>query len=267
MKSRVVLGACLMMSTLAMAGEAAAQSGYPVRLVLRPQTLPARGLRLDGELRIAGISACATFAGTTRCESATATALHLGAGIGVLDQFEIGANVLPLQLSPEFAYGNPSVYGRIQFLRGSDVQLAAQAQVVIPVRDGSKLGFSLGLPLWYNFTDLLQLQTGLFYSATLTDPVNQNLNIPLRLNFNLNDNVHIAGLTGVGFNLDAPGNSLAIPLGIEGGYALAGINNRPVLDVVASFQFPTFLTPGSSGDVVNPDLWVASLAGRFYLFL
>lgn len=266
MKSRVVLGA-VFASMFAMAGEAAAQSGYPVRLVLRPQTLPARGLRLDGELRVAGISTCVNFGGTTRCESATASALHLGGGFGVLDQFELGANVLPLQLTPDFAYGNPSVYGRIQFVRGGDIQLSGHAQVTIPVRDGSKLGFVIGAPLWYNFTDLLQLQTGLFYSASLTDPYSHGLNVPLRLNFNLNDNVHIAGLTGVGFNLDAPGDSLAIPLGIEGGYALAGVNNRPVLDVVASFQFPSFLTPGSAGDVVNPDLWVASLAGRFYLFL
>mgnify|MGYP002388862044 CR=1 FL=1 len=70
-----------------------------------------------------------------------------------------------------------------------------------------------------------------------------------------------------GFNFDAPGKSLGIPLGIEGGYALAGANNRPMLDLVAQFQFPSFLTPGSDGDVVNTNLWLASLQARFYLFL
>lgn len=265
MKSRVVLGA-VTASLLAMAGEAAAQTAYPVRLVSRPQTLPAMGLRLDGAFNVLGISACATALGRTTCVSDTATALHLGAGFGVLDQLEVGANVAPLQLSPEFAYGNPSVYGRYQFLRGDQLQLSGQVSVTIPVRDGSKLGFTVGAPLWFNFTDLLQLQTGVFYNASLTDPYSHGLSVPLRLNFNLNDNVHVAGLTGFGFNFDAPGKSLDIPLGLEGGYAIAGANNRPMLDLVAQFQFPSFLTPGSDGDVVNTSLWLASLQARFYLF-
>lgn len=261
------LGFVVAASVLTLAGEAAAQGAYPVRLVSRPQTLPARAGRVDGSFQVQGVSACAMVLGRTVCESSTVTGLHLGGGIGLLDQLEVGAVVAPLQLSPDFAYGNPLLYGRFQFMRADQLQLSAQAAVTIPVRSGSRLSFEVGVPLWYNFSDALQLRTGLFYQGTFGDSYAHSVRLPLVLNFNLNDNVHIAGLTGVEFNFDAPGKSLRIPLGVEGGYSFAGANNRPMLDLVAQFVFPSFLMPGSDGDKVLPELWLASLQARFYLFL
>lgn len=264
-----LLTACALASALASAREAAAQNAgdYPVRLVARPQTIPARTLRLDGEFVVNGLSACITVLGTTRCESATATGLNLGAAFGVTNELEVGATVVPLQLTESFAYRNPSLYARYQFFRNAGMQAGVELSATIPVQDGSKFGLQLGVPYWYAFSDMFQLRTGAFYALTLTDPVSHGVTVPLVFNLNFTDNVHGALRTGVNLPFQNTGDTLSIPLGVEGGFALAGDNNRPLLDLVASFSFPLFLVPGSSGDVVNTSLWQLGLAGRFYLFM
>ena len=135
------------------------------------------------------------------------------------------------------------------------------------MRDGSKFGLGVGLPVWYNFSDAFQLQTGLFYGMTLTDPISHGLTVPLLFNYNITDEVHVALRTGLSIPFQNTGDTMSIPLGVEGGYALRGANNRPMLDLLAYFTFPSFLVPGSSGDKVFTDLWTAGLTGRFYLFL
>jgi hypothetical protein len=236
----------------AFAGEAAAQD-YPVRLVSRPQTIPARTLRLDGDFNVLNAGTTSTF-------------LNLGGAYGVIDNLEVGATVAPLRLTENFAYGRPVIYGRYQFIRDGQLQVSGFASVAIPVRGEDKLGFSVGASVWYNFNDQLQLQTGLFYDAKLTETITHALSVPVRGNYNLSDDFHLALVTGITLPLKDTGDTLSVPLGVDAGYVLAGMNNHPLVDVVASFSFPYFLTPGATNAVIT-DFWQVGIAGRFYLFM
>ncbi len=266
MKQRFLLVAAVTALCTAFAGEAAAQQNsgdYPVRLVSRPQTIPARTLRLDGQFAALRLSTCAG----SFCVSATATSLNLGGAFGLTNEFEVGATVAPLQLTEEFQYNNPSVYGRYQFFNANGLQAAGQLTAWIPVRSGTDFALNVSVPVWYNFTDQFQLQTGVSYSLTLSDPISHSVAVPLLFNFNITDEIHAALRTGVNLPLKNTGDNLSVPLGLEAGYALRGANNRPMLDILAQFSFPAFLVPGSSGDKIYTDLWTTGLTGRFYLFM
>ncbi len=269
MKQRFVVVAAITALCTAFAGEAAAQNSgeYPVRLVSRPQTIPQRTLRLDGQFAAAHFSACTTIGLSSFCASATATNLNLGGGFGLTNEFEIGATVAPLQLTESFEYNNPSLYGRYQFYNVNGIQASGQLTAWIPVRSGSDFALNAALPVWVNFTDQFQLQTGLSYSLTVSDPISHSLAIPLLFNLNVTDEIHLALRTGVNLPFKDTGDTISVPLGIEAGYALRGPNNRPMLDVLAQFSFPSFLVPGSSGDVLFTDLWTTGITGRFYLFM
>ncbi len=106
MKQRFLLVAAVTSLCTAFAGEAAAQQNsgdYPVRLVSRPQTIPARTLRLDGQIFATHLSACASTGIGTFCASATSTNLNLGGAFGITNEFEVGATVAPLQLTESFS--------------------------------------------------------------------------------------------------------------------------------------------------------------------
>lgn len=270
MKQRFLLVAAVTSLCTVFAGEAAAQQNsgdYPVRLVSRPQTIPARTLRLDGQIFATHLSACASTGIGTFCASATSTNLNLGGAFGITNEFEVGATVAPLQLTEEFLYNNPSLYGRYQFFNANGLQAAGQLTAWIPVRSGSNFAVNVAVPVWYNFTDQFQLQTGLSYSLTLSDPLTHSLAVPLLFNFNVTDEIHVALRTGLNLPFKDTGDTLSVPLGLEAGYALRGANNRPMLDILAQFSFPSFLVPGSAGDKVVTELWTTGLTGRFYLFM
>lgn len=269
MKQRIVLAATVTAICTAFAGEAAAQNSgdYPLRLVSRPQTIPQRTLRLDGQFYATRISVCTSTVVGRICASGTSTNLNLGGGFGLTNEFEVGATVAPLQLSESFEYNNPSLYGRYQFYNVNGIQASGQLTAWIPVRSGSSFALNAAVPVWVNFTDQFQLQTGLSYSLTASDPISHSLMIPLLFNFNITDEIHVALRTGVDLPFKDTGDTMSVPLGIEAGYALRGPNNRPMLDLLAQFNFPSFLVPGSSGDKLFTDLWTTGITGRFYLFM
>ncbi len=43
--------------------------------------------------------------------------MEIGARFGILDDLEVGAVVLPLEFSPDFAYGNPRLEAKFRFLK------------------------------------------------------------------------------------------------------------------------------------------------------
>lgn len=269
MGKKSALVAAVIASLCAFAGEAAAQNSgeYPLRVAGRPQTIPARTIRGDAQFLVNGASACVTVLGTTSCASATSTNLNLGLGFGINHDLEVGATVAPLQLTEEFQYNNPSLYARYQFFHGGPLQVGAQLVGFIPVRSGSHFQLSAGLPVWYNLGDLFQVRTGVFYDATFSDPVSHSISIPLHFLYNFTDQVHGGLLTGVNLPLKDTGDRLTIPLGVEAGFVLANVNNRPLLDLGANFVFPAFLTPGSSGDTVVTNFWQVGVTARYYYFM
>lgn len=253
---------------MAFTPEAAAQNqAYPLRVAQRPITLPERTLRIDAGFNAAYVDACVTVLGRTSCSGATATALNVGAGFGITPDLEVGALVLPLQLTSEFAFGNPSVYARYRFVRTDQIQVGADLRLVVPARSGSSFGVQLGVPVAFYVNETFQVQTGLYYSSSFSDPLVHGLSVPAAFNLNLSDNLHLGLRTGIELPFRNPGEGLTLPLGLEVGYTLAQAGNRPLVDIAPYFNFPAFLTPGSSGDVVQSSLWTTGVNARVFLFL
>ncbi len=263
-----IVQALALAATTALAGEAAAQNSgqYPLRLTSRPQTVPARTVRLDGAFNVTGIRACGMLAGSA-CSSSTGTSLDIGGGFGVTHELEIGGTLVPLQFSPDAYYANPSVYAHYQFLNLAPMQLGGRITLVAPVREGSRFGFQFDLPYWYNFGDQVQVRTGLSYRATFVDPINHAVAIPLQFYVSFTEQFYGALLTGLTLPLRETGKAMSIPFGVEGGFTLASADSRPMLDIVGRFNFPNFIMPGFDGDRLNAGVWEASVSGRFYLFL
>ncbi len=232
---------------------------YPVTNAQRPVTLSAGLLRIDAGL---GFSRFCLSDGAF-C-SDVAVALSVGAGYGITEDFEVGATVLPLLLSPDFDYGDPSIYAQYRVARG-DVEVAIAASVFFPVLGDFRA--SIGAPIWIKASPSFALRTGAFVTFADNNDLAINISVPVLALFNLSESFWLGLDTGFSFNVTdpGPGDTFAIPLGLQLGYTVPGNNGAPLLDIAGSFGFPLFLLPGSAGDVVFTDLWTAGLGVRIYL--
>ena len=222
----------------------------PLRQADRPITLTEGTLRADADLLfIDGV-------GDLNVN------LNVGAGFGISDDLEVGATVLPLAISPDFDYGNPSLYARFRFLPG-DLEVGAEARVVLPVQEGSDFAVGVGLPVRFH-ADAIRIDTGAFVNLTFASDVVVGLGVPLELRFSLDENLYFGGRTG--FNIatfDAAGDSIFVPLGALAGYTVAQ-GSHPLVDIEAGFTFPLFVN-SFGGDAISTDFWVLNVGGRFYV--
>jgi hypothetical protein len=254
-----VAGAALLLGAPARADER-----LPLPLARRPLTLTRSTLRVDGAFNINRVSVTVTspLLGSVTASS-TAVSLNAGAGFGITDDLEAGATVLPLQLSPDFAFGNPTAYGRFRFLRGS-FELGGELSVVLPVQ--GSFGLTVGLPMLIHVGEVGRIDTGVALGLVFSDPLGKNLLVPIGYAHNVTPNVFLGARTGLGvpnFKFDA----LTIPLGVFGGYTLAsGAGNSPALDAFLGFDFPGFLTPGGAS-AVNTNVFTIGLGLRYFLAL
>lgn len=244
-------------------GEAAAQeAAYPLRLALRPMTVPQRTIRGDAAFLLSRFDSCRGGI----CIGATSTGLALGGAYGILNELEVGATLLPLQLTETFRYSNPSIYGRYRFFRSDLVQVGADLRLVIPVQERSSAILSVGVPVWFFVNQVLQIQTGLTYLAVLSQPeISHGLSIPAVFVINATDALHLGVSTGLSLPVQRT-DGLSMPLGFEVGYAFAGASARPVVDLVGGFQWPLFVTPGLR-NTITTELWTINLTARFFFFV
>ena len=244
------------------AGEGAVvpAQGYSLVNAQRPLTLDQGRLRIDASL---GFVKVCFSAGTLSACTEVFVGLAAGASYGITDDLEVGAMVLPLTLSPEVKYGNPSVYGQYRMV-GGDVEVAARAEVWLPVEGDFRL--QVGAPIWWKASPSVALRTGAFLMFVASDPNQMVISIPVALVINATDNFWLGISTGLSFAVSdpGPGDTLAVPLGLELGYALADSGGAPLVDLVGSWQFTSFIA-GGGGDTISASSWVASLGARIYL--
>ncbi len=194
---------------------------------------------------------------------------YIGAGFGVIENLEVGAILLPLNLAPSGVdtFGDISLYGRYQFVDG-DTQVAGQLTLQVPT--ATDFGIGLGLPVKFGIGENAALNTGLRLSMVFADPdMIMGLNIPVELAFNVSPNLYFGGFTG--FNADLQPTtfeSLHIPLGVFGGYTL-DLGNKMLLDVTAQFGFPNFLsiTKAKGDDAIVTDGWQIVFGATFHIGL
>jgi hypothetical protein len=144
--------------------------------------------------------------------------LTLGAGFGITDDFEVGALVIPLLLSPEVDFGNPQIYAMYRFVPG-EVEVGARVDFSIPVQDGSDATLRVGVPVRFHLAPATAvLDTGGFLVIQFADPdAVLGLSIPANFTFNITPNIFAQLNTGFTIGtFDAAGDSIIIPLGFGG---------------------------------------------------
>jgi hypothetical protein len=156
--------------------------------------------------------------------------LWLGGAIGVMPNLEVGAMILPLQIAPDFEYGDLALYGKYRFVEG-DIDVGAQLLVFLPT-DSDDVNFDVGVPV--RFRGPLRVDTG-GYLQIDTDG-DAGLRIPATLTTNVTESFYIGGRTGFfvpNFDFD----NGYIPLKLVLGYTI-GAGSGPVdLSLLAGFPF------------------------------
>lgn len=239
-------------------------TGLPLPYAQRPLTLTEGTIRGDADFVIARVlTTRGTMATGFRVVSDTAAALVVGGGYGILDDLEVGATVLPLQLAPDFEYGDPSIYGVFRFLRGS-VDLGASLSLTFPVQGDFVM--APGVPVLFHLGESMRLDTGLFVPIVFDSPDTYAvLSIPVRFSVNVIPELFLGASTGLEM-VEFDPDFTTIPLGFHAGYTIAqGDTGGPLLDLMAGFRFPAFLVPASDGDVVVTRRWVLTFGARLYI--
>ncbi|MBL8604201.1 MAG: hypothetical protein JNK72_19900 [Myxococcales bacterium] len=260
---KTVLGIVAACTVLGAAMTASAQTRYPLEFNQRPITLPARTLRIDGDLQFNATTASVTTGGVTQSTTSVATSLLLGGGIGLTDDLELGGLIAPIQLNPEARYGNPSVYGRYRIARGP-TELSLDGAFVVPTRSGEVAALQLGASALIRTLNAGRFDLGGHIRINFSDPTSTDFIVPVRYAFQVNPQTAIGVSTGLFVPNNFKFDFATIPLGVFGRLALPGVNGTPVADIVAAFDFNNFIQFGGS-DAVSVGSWAITLGGRFYL--
>ncbi len=228
--------------------DAAPASGgrYAIKYAARPLTLSKMTLRAEADFLFPRL---VDFG----------VGLRVGAAFGITDDLEVGATILPLALSPNAGYGDIPVYGRFRFLKGN-FEVGAQLALNIPT--STDFGLTPGLVAVLHSNNF-RLDVGLNFDVRFSDPdAITSLLIPITASLNFSDNFWAQIRTGINVpNFDG----LVVPLGIGGFYTIAK-GDVPMLDVGATFDFPSYIQT-IGGDALVLDYFVIGLAARFHLFL
>ena len=241
----------------------------PLPFAQRPLTLPAMTLAPEIGFEVTHVS-LGGFG------SFNSVGMPIGVRFGILDDLEVGATVLPLELSPDFAYGNPEVQATYRFVKGN-VEVGARLRSVFSFKTGdSGVGLEPGLPILVHIGEAARLDTGVFVQMSF-GPANGfigaggrttiGMKIPLQFIYDVIPELHIGATTGLSIaDFGSAGNSLYIPLGFVAGYAI-GNEKGPFIDIDPYFRFPIFAVPGSSHDKIVSAVWQTGLAATMYLYL
>ena len=259
------------------AGSARAEEGakagekMPLPFAERPLTLPRMTLAPEVSLDVAHVA-------LGGLGSATSAGMEIGAHFGILDDLEVGAVVLPLEFSPDFAYGNPRLEATFRFLKGT-VEMGARLRTLFGIHSGNTgVVIEPGLPILIHIGEAARIDTGVFvpmaFGTSPGDlPAQSNttigLNIPFQFIYDVVPEFHIGVNTGFGiYDFAHAGDEIYIPLGFVVGYAI-GNEKGPLVDIDPYFKLPLFARPGtgSGQDNIFTGIWQTGIAATVYLYL
>lgn len=237
----------------------------------RRLTLRKGGLRIEGgpaDFTLRNLGQGLSF-GKGGKGSDMGVGLGAGVGYGITDQIEVGAVLIPLQLSPNFAYGDIPLYGRYLISETDTMQIVAHGQINFPTGSktygtGGYFGISGALGIRNKLSNEVVFdgaaQMGLDF---ITDNTTFYINVPLVLNYKMTPESFVGLRSGLNWRGKQLAGNLAIPLGVQGGYTLV----EGKLDALAWFQFDRFLVPDapSGVDKLSADFWTLGFGAVFYM--
>ncbi len=195
-------------------------------------------------------------------------------GVSVFPTFGFGGEgLITFSMSPDAKFGDIPVYGRFEVLSKEHAKLAIDAVFRIPIR--TEFGFLGGIPMRFIIQEQFSFDTGLEFTFD-QDPAGPSLwslNIPLTFVANASDQLFLKLHTGMNlFDLTHTIRSLTsglvngpfyfIPLGLAAGYTVEA--KSTMMDIFASFRFPTFYGFTSRDSQLNAETWQVTIGLNIY---
>ncbi len=263
-----VLTACVMFAVAGTGVASAQYSGQSVRFSKRPLNMPAATVRVDGDLSMISYP-------TLPGERDELFAMTAGISAAFTDKFELGAQLLPLRLSPNSEYLNPSVYGMYSLMKG-DLETSFYGSVSLPVKDGFSIAG--GLPVTLHINDMFRLNTGAWLGFLFSDANDTvGFEIPLQLAIQTSQQFFIGPEMGFCFGGSGRAHmapqtantclysfatdldNFQAPFGMFGGYTFVGNSLSPLADWRFGFR---------SLDIGEGfDYWAVYTAFNLFLYL
>ncbi len=225
----------------------------------------------------------------------TISTMNFGVGITLADDFEIGfsryrmgsfpgVSVFPsfgfggeglitFSMSPEAKFGDIPFYARFEAFESDVVKLGFDAVFRIPIRN--EFGFLGGIPLRFIANEQFAFDTGMEFAidSNPNGPSVWSLNIPFNFVANATDRFFVKLNSGMNmFDLSqtvrtvtsglVQGPFYFIPLGFGAGYTVEA--GTTMMDIFASFNFPTFYGFTTRGSNLNAETWQVTIGLNLY---
>lgn len=225
----------------------------------------------------------------------TISTLNLGAALTVANDFEIGFSryrmgsyppigifpdfgfggdgLLSLIVAPDVKFGDMPFYGRFQPLNNGVSQIAIDAVFRIPTR--TEFGFLMGVPMRFVANEHYAFDTGIEFNVdnNPNGPSVWSLTIPFGFVANVTDQGFVKLDSGMlFFDLSQVirtatsglinGPFYFFPLGVGGGYTFEA--SATMIDLFASFRFPTLYGFTSDASEVNAETWAVTIGFNIY---
>ncbi len=126
---------------------------------------------------------------------------------------------------------NPEVHLRWALARGAAADLGIELRFYLPIEDGSRFGFMVGLPIRLR-AGSIRLDTGLYVPIIFTDPTTTIVSVPLHLWIQATSRLWVGPLFGLRVT-NRGGSDTEYPFGIGLGTMLTGS-----IDLRTWFMFP-----------------------------
>ncbi len=161
--------------------------------------------------------------------------LSIGGAYAPIENLEVGAMLLVLELAPDVEYATTTLHARYRLVEGP-IDVAGQVLFVLPFGNGPFIA-EVGMPV--RFRGNLRVDTGGYVS--FDENGNFGMRIPVALAAQLTPQFFLGGRTGFGVP-DFDFGDTYIPLELIGGYTIA--TGSTVVDITAGAGFPAFLAFG-----------------------
>ena len=190
---------------------------------------------------------------------------RLGCRFGLFDDIEGGAVFLPLEVSPDFRFEQVLAYVTKQY-RTKDVDLAFRFSLQTPGELGWSIapGGIVGVP-----GQRVAVQAGAFLPIELgtfqeSQPLHAGFVVPVRATVQVVRALWLSGETGVAYDDFDVADSVSVPLGFGGGYAL--LAGSRLVEFTGSFTWDHFLQPGTPNDssLVEPEVFRVAFGATMY---
>jgi len=195
-------------------------------------------------------------------------------GVSVFPNFGFGGEgLITFSMSPEVKFGDIPFYARFEAYESEVVKLGIDAVFRIPSR--TEFGFLGGIPLRFIIHEQFAFDTGMEFVVDNNPqgPSIWSLNIPFNFIANATERFFLKLNSGMNmFDLGhtvrtatsglVQGPFYFIPLGFGAGYTVDA--GTAMMDIFASFRFPTFYGFTTRGSELNAETWQVTIGLNIY---